>query len=279
MKKYPGLKIGFTTANFMKFLPPTLENVKQLIDFASKNEFSFIEIRDPNARLSLRECRELAAYATRKKVEIVYAMGVGLLDDNYWEIFSRGVANANVLPGPKVVRTALGGQEFSNDPDKATWTGDEFAKLVKRADKAGNMATMFGLRFLVENGREALKGDGRDAFGLEEFFGPHGVNANVGLQMDVANFFCVSRAPARPEDVKAFVERNVSKVVYVHLKSSKDHKPQQVLDGNELPFEVFFSELQKAGKSYVAIELDGPATAADAFSNHIKSIGYLKSYY
>ncbi len=35
LNKYPDLKIGFTTANFLRALPVTLENTKKLIDFAS----------------------------------------------------------------------------------------------------------------------------------------------------------------------------------------------------------------------------------------------------
>ena len=63
LKKYPDLKIGFTTANFLKVLPVTVENTKKLIDFASDHGFSWIELRDPNAVLTLDECRQIADYA------------------------------------------------------------------------------------------------------------------------------------------------------------------------------------------------------------------------
>ena len=275
--KYPDLKIGFTTANFLKFYPPSVANEKKLLDFASEQGFVFIEIRDPNATLTLGECKEIAAYARQKGVEIVYAMNPGALDANYWEVYSRGVANAAVFDGPKVVRIGANGGEMMVSEDKTHWTAEEFAKIVSTTNMAANYAKMFGLQFLTENARESLQGDGVTTFGTTELFGSKGVNSNVGLQLDVANFFCTARIPGDPGAVRSCVADNVSQIGYTHLKtSSKEHKPQQVLNGNELPFEAFFKLLQKNGKNYIAIELDAAATLDDAFANHIKSVEYLK---
>ena len=49
LKKYPTLKIGFTTQNFAKVLSVSLENTKKLIDYAAAQGFPWIELRDPNA--------------------------------------------------------------------------------------------------------------------------------------------------------------------------------------------------------------------------------------
>jgi sugar phosphate isomerase/epimerase len=196
LKKYPDFKIGFTTQNFAKVLPPTAANIVKMLDFAGKQGFSFIEIRDPEAKLTLEECKALAAYGKKKSVEIVYAVNPGLLDANYWEIFSRAIANAGVLNGPKVIRTGANGNEMLKDTGKLYWTEAEFKQLVKNANKAANTARMFGLQFLVENAREGMKGDGITTFGTADFFGSKGVNSNVGLQLDVANFFCITRLRA-----------------------------------------------------------------------------------
>jgi hypothetical protein len=278
--KYPDLKIGFTTANFLKFYPPSVPNLKKLLDFASDQGFAFIEIRDPNATLTLSECKEIASYARHAGVEIVYAMNPGALDPNYWEVFSRGVANAAVFDGPKVVRIGANGGEMMVSETKTHWTAEDFSQIVKTTNMAANYAKMFGLQFLTENARESLQGDGVTTFGTTELFGGQGVNSNVGLQLDVANFFCTARIPADPGAVRIFVANNVSKIGYTHLKtSSPDHKPQQVLNGNELAFDAFFKLLQKNGKNYIAIELDAAATLDDAFANHVKSVQYLKKTY
>jgi sugar phosphate isomerase/epimerase len=275
MKKYPNLKLGFTSQNFSKWLPPTVANIKTVIDFAKKNGFAFIELRDPAAGVSLADAQEIGKYAKSKKIEVIYAMGVGGLDDKYFETFSRGLANAKALGGPKIVRTGSNGNEMMSDAKKQYWTADEFAKLVQSLNKAGDTAKAAGMRFLVENAFEGVKGDGVTTFGTTELFGPKGVNANVGFQLDMANFFCVSRVENSPADVKAFFEANVKKMGYSHLKSSVAHKPLQYLDGNELPFDAYFAPLAKNGKVYVAIEVANAETLEDAYANHLKSVDYL----
>jgi len=279
LSKFPELKIGFTSQNFSKWLPPNVENLKTIIDFASKKGFAFIELRDPNAELSLSAVQEIGKYAKKKKIEVIYAMGAGALDDKYFETFARGLANAKALGGPKFVRTGANGNEMNVDLKKQYWTADEFAKLVQNLNKAGDMAKASGMRFLVENANEGLKGDGVATFGITNLFGPKGVNANVGFQLDMANFFCVSRVENAPADVLAFFEANVKKMGYSHLKTSINHKPQQFLNGNELPFEAYFKPLAKNGKVYVAIEHANADTLEDAYINHQKSIDYLTKNY
>lgn len=279
LSKYPNLKVGFTSQNFSKWLPPTTANLKTIIDFASQKGFSFIELRDPNAGLSLSDAKEVAAYAKQKNIEVIYAMGVGALDDNYFEAFSRGLANAMVFEGPKFVRTGANGNEMNIDPKKQYWTAEEFAKIVQNLNKAANTAKTFGMTLYVENANEGLEGNGVDTFGIADLFGPKGVNANVGFQLDMANFFCVSRVENSPTDVQAFFEANVKRMGYSHLKTSINHKPQQYLNGNELAFDVYFNALSKKGKVYMAIEHANADTLKDAYLNHQKSIDYLLKNY
>lgn len=279
LSKYPDLKVGFTSQNFSKWLPPSVDNLKTIINFASEKGFSFIELRDPTAGLSLNDCKQIAAYARQKNIEVIYAMGVGALDDNYFEVFSRGLANAMVFDGPKVVRTGANGNEMNIDPQKQYWTAEEFNKLVENINKAANTAKTFGMTLYVENANEGLQGDGVSTFGTADLFGPKGVNPNVGLQLDMANFFCVSRVENSPGDVQAFFEANVQKIGYSHLKTSIGHKPQQFLNGNELPLDVFFKSLSKNGKVYMAIEHANADNLQDAYTNHQKSIDYLLKNY
>ena len=255
MAKYPTLKIGFTSAHFLKFLPVSLENVKTLIDYAKQQKLSFVEVRDPVATLSLKEAQAIAAYAAKKNIELIYAVNVGLMDPNFQEVYSRAIANAKAFGGSAVVRAAANGKEF--DPDtKKWWTAEEFATLVKIGNQAADQAKAFGLQFIVENGREGLQGDGQTTFGFADLFGDKGFNRNVGWQLDTANFFCVSREPADPQAVKAFFIKNAAKVGYMHLKTSVQHVCQQALSDHELPFDAFFGPSAKVNMPYIAIELD-----------------------
>ena len=275
LKKYPDLKIGFLNVNFIKQWPLGVESAKKAIDFANEQGFWWIEIRDPFATLTLAQCKELAAYAKQRNIEVAYAMNIGLLDDNFWEVFSRGLANAAVFDGPRTIRTAGPGLEFANNEKKTSWTYAELQKAVQRANQAANMAKAAGLQYVVENGLEPIKGDGVSTFGTVELFG--NANSNLGFQFDTGNFFCVSRVWTKPADAQAFVEKYASRMGYMHLKtSSPDHKVQQVIGDNELDFDIIFAIVTKAKMPYVGFELDQPATLDQAIENHKKSVAYLK---
>jgi len=277
LKKYPDLKIGFTTTNFLNLLPVTVDNKKKLIDYAAEQGFAWIELRDPNADLSLAKCKELAAYAKGKGIEVGYAIQKGLLDKDFWETFSRGLANATVFEGPKTIRVLGASAEFQ-DPKKKSWTLGELYKAVETANKAANKAKELGLQLVVENAFEPLKGDGISSFGTTEFFA--NVNRNVALQLDTANLFAVSRVCAAPEDAKKFLEKNISRLAYIHLKTSTpEHKVSPCLGDNELAFEIVFELMQKNGVHFVAIELPGAKTLEEAKGNHEKSIKYLIEKY
>jgi sugar phosphate isomerase/epimerase len=274
LKKYPTLKIGFTTQNFAKVFTISVENTKKLIDYAAEQGFPWIELRDPNAVLTLAECKQISDYARSRKVEIGYALGPGLQDDRFFEIFSRGLANAAVFDGPRTIRTGFAGEDFLNDEKKQAWTLRELARVVDIANQAANQAKAYGLTHVVENGRETVKGDGITSFGATEFFA--NVNQNVGLQPDSANFFTNCRVLTKPEDARAFLEKYAKKIQYIHLKtSSRDHKALPVLAESELDFDIVFSILAKNKIPYVAIELDQAGKIEDCYANMKKSVEYL----
>ncbi|MCX5733796.1 MAG: TIM barrel protein [candidate division NC10 bacterium] len=275
LKKYPDLKMGFLNVNFIKQWPLGVESAKKVIDFANEQGFWWIEIRDPYATLTLAQDKELAVYAKQRDIEVAYAMNIGLLDPNFMEVFSRGLANAAVFDGPRTIRTAGPGLEFGNDPKKTFWTYLEIRRAISVANQAANMAKALGLQYVVENGVEPIKGDGMGYYGTVELFA--GVNSNVGFQLDTGNFFCVSRVWTKPADAQAFIEKYAARMGYMHLKtSSPNHMVQQVLADNELDFDIIFAIASKAKMPYVGFELDQPATLEQAIENHKKSVEYLK---
>jgi sugar phosphate isomerase/epimerase len=274
LKKYPTLKIGFTTQNFAKVLPVSPDSAKQLIDFATDQGYSWVELRDPSAMLTFDECKQISDYARGRNIEIVYALATGIMDAKFTEIFSRGLANAALFQGPRFIRTGLAGEDFLKDQKKTAWTRQELTDVVAAANQAANQAKTFGLTHVVENAREIVKGDGVTSFGTTEFFAS--VNSNVGLQPDSANFFAVCRVLTKPEDAKAFLELYATKIRYTHLKtSSKEHKALPVLAASELDFDIVFSILVKNQAPYVAIELDPADKLEDCYGNMKKSVEYL----
>lgn len=278
LKKYPEIKLGFTTTNFLKPLPVSLENKKKLVDLARELGCSWVEIRDPSGALSPEECKQLMAYAKSKNLELGYALQVGLLDPAFGEIFSRGLANAPVFEGPRTIRTLAAGPEFDKDPKKTTWTLSELFKAVRIANRAANLARAAGLKYVVENSAPALKGDGITGFGLTEFAA--NVNSNQFFQCDVANFFAVSRVVAKPEEAKAFMEKYAGRMPYIHIKTSTaEHKVPPILGPNELDFDTVFALLTKNKIRYAAVELTQPNTYEECAENLKKSFEYLVKNY
>lgn len=278
LQKYPSLKIGFTTTNFLQALPVSINNAKVMVDFAYANGFPWVELRDPTAKLTLAECKEIAAYAKARGIEVGYAAQIGLLDAAFWEIMSRAIPNAKVFEGPKTVRSLAFGNEFNLDPKKTAWNLDELYKIVKTANRVGNMAKAAGLQYVAEHATETLKGDGLTAFGFTEFLA--NANSNVKWQMDIANFFATSRVVPKPEDTRAFLEKNVGRLGYSHLKSSSpEHKVTDVLQENELPIATVFDILSKNKVNYLAIELPQKKSFDECAANHMKSIEFLKKNY
>ncbi|MHC4155271.1 MAG: sugar phosphate isomerase/epimerase family protein [Planctomycetota bacterium] len=272
--KYPNLKLGFTTKNFLDYLPVTAENIKTLVDYASDKGYAWIELRDPNAVLTLDECKEIAEYARAKNVEVGYAIHKGLLDSDFGRKFDRGVHNAVFFDGPKILRAVAGGNEFLEDLDKKGWTAEELAQLTAKANQAAWAAERRGLQFVVENGTEVLKGDGKTYFGLTEFF--EKVNPNVGWQFDTANFFSGSRVHTKPEDAEAFLQKHVNRMYYIHLKTSRDGLAQPVLGDNELDFDIIFSLMSQNNVPYVAMELHGTTSIKQVYRNQARSVAYLR---
>ncbi len=278
LKGYPDFKIGILANNFIKPLPLTKDNMKKVMDWTSENGFAWMEIRDPKADLTYAECKELAAYAVKKKIEIIYAMGIGFLDPQFNEAFYRGCANAALFHGPRVIRTSAPGPEFAKDPKKSTWTAEEFERLIAVANNAANVARLLGLELVVEHAFEAMQGDGVSSFGMVEIQTKG--NTNIGSQYDTANFFAVSRAPVSPEAAKGYFERFANKTRYVHLKScGKDNVVTNSLTDNVLDFGVIFGILAKAKINYLAIEIPPQDKFEDVQENLRKSAAYLKSKY
>ena len=278
LKKYPEIKLGYTTTNFLKPLPVSLENKKKLVDLAGDLGCSWVEIRDPSGSLTVNECKQLMAHAKSKNIEIGYALQVGLLDPTYGEIFARGLPNAAVFEGPRTIRTLAAGPEFAVDAKKKYWTLAELYKAIQKANRAANAARSVGLKYVVENASEALKGDGGTGFGLSEFMA--NVNSNMSVQCDTANFFAVSRVLTKPEEAKAFMEKYAARMPYIHIKaSSSEHKVLPVLAQNELDFDTIFSILAKNKIRYAAIELTQPDTFEACANNLKKSFEYLVKNY
>jgi sugar phosphate isomerase/epimerase len=273
-KKYPNLKLGFTTVLFAKCgMDASVENAITFIDLASEMGFCWIELRDSNGNLKCNECKAINAYAKAKSIEVVYAGPArGPLDPDFTQILKKNQENTVAFTeGPRVVRMAETNTEFVKDPNKKAWTDDEFNQAVTVFNSAANSVKAAGLQMVIENGKLPFKGQ----FGLDELMDK--ANPALGFQLDTANMFIISRVKPTPKDAEQVIAKLAPRIVYTHLKSSVNGVAQLVLTDNEISFDIVFETLNKFKKNYIAIELAQPNTYKEAEDNLTKSLEYLRN--
>lgn len=269
---YPQVKLGFTTQNFIDCLPVTVEALTGLLDYAADEGYVWLELRDPDAALSRSECRLLADCARQRGIDVGYAVQRGLLDVDFWPIYERTIRNAAFFDGPKTVRLLAGGHEF-DDPAKQGWTADELTRLVQIANEAGRQANGVGLRLTVENAQEAFFGHNPDYYGYADLL--NRVDDTVGWQFDTANPFSNCRVPPQPSDLRAFLQANVHKLSYVHLKAAQAGHVRPVLGDNPLSMADLIAAWTGPNQ-YVALELSLVGSVAQMRANLTQSLDYLR---
>jgi len=275
-KDYPNLKIGFSTQNFQKAMPVNVESLTEIIEYASKEGYQFIELRDDFAKLTVEECKALADVAKKNKIDVIYEIHKNPLDTGYFEVFERGLANTLLFPGPGIIRTVISKSEFDADASKKGWNKDELNQLAKLSDSCALIAKAKNIQFIVENFNEPFFGDGLTYFGLTEFFAN---TSGTGLQLDIGNpFRSPSREKADPEKVLEYLSAMGNRWVTTHLKTVliQGGEMQPILTDNPLPIEKVVEMMGQKNVLYGALELTAVADKQLCFNNHATSIQVLK---
>lgn len=272
--QFPGIKLGFSTQNFLNAMPLGVGNLKEILDFASAEDYTFIELRDPSAELGEKDCRDISAYAREKNVEIIYEIHKDLFDPDFREVFDRAVRNTAVFGKPGILRSILSWSEFSADQNKAGWTLEELDYITSLADSCAGTAKEQGVQFILENIVEPWFGMD-EVMGLDNFFAGTSL---VGFQFDTANPFLPScRRVADPEAVAEYLGTIPGRWFTTHLKCGAEGAFQPVLMDNPLPFKKVFKLMSDNKVKYAAFELLAVDSKEECFENHRKSIEYLAS--
>ena len=264
---FPGVRWGFSTVSFLPHVPVTVESSTAHIDLAKRLGFTWIELRDPDARLTPEECGEIAAHARRVRIQVNYSAQRGLLAGDFHEVFARAAKNTALFDGPRVIRVLA----LRGTGDKG-WSDAELARMVEVANEAAQRAARLGMQLAVENADGALDSRDRRYQGMAEFF--DGTSPDVLLQLDTANFF-TSPAKTTPKRAAEFISAMADRTAYVHLKSARNGKPLPKLDGNPLGFREILGILCQHGAPAVALELAPAPTAADVNRHIAESIDAL----
>ncbi|MFC2111765.1 hypothetical protein ACFLTA_00710 [Bacteroidota bacterium] len=272
--KYPGVKLGFSTQNFLAAMPVSVDNLKEILDFAASEGFAFIELRDPDAKLCETECEVLADYAILKNLQVIYEIHKDLFSPDFREVFDRAVRNTAIFGEPGLLRSILSFSEFASDTSKKGWTREELEKISALADLCARDAKEMGVQFMLENIIEPWSGDGEN-MGLEDFFAS---TSEVGLQFDTANPFLSScRGIADPGAVTEYLGTISDRWYMTHLKCAADDAFQPILMDNPLPYSEVFELMAIHKVAYAALELLGVESKVECYENHLQSLRYLAS--
>jgi sugar phosphate isomerase/epimerase len=275
-KDYPNLKIGFSTQNFHMAMPVNVESLTEIIEYASKEGYQFIELRDDLAKLTAQECEALAEVARKNKIDVIYEIHKNPLDSGYFEVFTRGLANTLLFPGPGILRTVISKSEFGKDESKKGWTKEELTTLTRLADSCALIAKAKNIQFIVENFNEPFFSDSLTYFGLNDFFAK---TSGTGFQFDVSNAFSkTSRQKADPEKVLQYLSSLGNRWVTTHLKTIQvtGGVMQPVLTENPLAIEKVVALMGQKNITYAALELASVDDKQQCFNNHAASIQFLK---
>jgi sugar phosphate isomerase/epimerase len=271
------LKLGFCTSNFNQSMKLNVKNIKRLIDYAVKNGYYWLELRDPNASLSFGDCKQIADYAYGNNIDIIYAIDKGLLDKDFWDIYPKAIDNASIFYGPRVIRILGGNEEFKKNPFKKGWTKYEYSLVSTFASRAGKIASDYGLQLSIENTVEPLLGSydstGNIYHGFRDLMS--NTNKNVNWVFDTSNLFTISREPVTPFKAYEYLKDNIRRVSYIQLKSSSGDAVQSVLTVNELSFDKILNTASANDITYIAMELPPQHTFKQIDNNMNSSLDYL----
>lgn len=273
-KDYPNLKLGFSTQNFLKALPLNVASLTEVIEYASKEGYQFIEVRDQFVDLTNDDCKAIAEVAKKNKIDVIYVFNKNPLDSGYFSVFERALANVVVFPGPGILRSLASKSEFDTDAGKKGWTKDELSRIARISDSCALICKSQNIRLIFENSNEAFFGDSLTYFGLTDLFSH---TSNTGLQLDIANLFRnTSRVQNDPDKVLKYLSTMGNRWVETHLKTVQGGEAQTILTDNPLPIGKVIELMGKQNILYVALELTAVEDKQECFDNHATSIQFLK---
>lgn len=273
VKGYPDMVVGFSTQDFQSAMPVDVESLAEIIEYASKEGYQFIELRDDSALLKADECRVLAEVASDHDIDVIYEIHKNPLDPGYEEVFARGLSNTLLFPSPGILRTLVSKSEFDADTSKKGWTKGELDALIRASEDSAYEAKSKNVRFIVENFNEPFFGDGSSYYGLSDFFDN---TVLTGLQFDISNpFRSTSRKKADPEEVAKYLLNLKDRWVTTHFKTALDGEAQPVVTDNPLTVEEVTILMGKMNVMYFTLELMGVKDKQQCYDNHASSILFL----
>jgi sugar phosphate isomerase/epimerase len=247
------MKLGITMQTFIRTLEAGTADELDIIAFAAGLGLDFVEIRNKNMYLDRARLEQIKEHADNLNIAIQYAWdGGSLLDDDYIEVYSHHLDNADIFGPGTISRVIIDPQLIRNRETPMDYTTDEMDIIHEHLAYVNRMANEKGIVLAYENSFESV-------WGFTDI-----LEKNPGMVMtfDPANFLnCEQQKKiSDPDNVMQFYRKYQKAIPYVHIKSTKDGalKDTVVSDG-DFDWKAFF----KLFDGWACLELPASEKAAD----------------
>jgi len=247
------MKLGITMQTFMRTLETGTADEVEIITFASELGLDFVEIRNKNKYLDRTRLMQIKEHAENLHIAIEYAWdGGSLLDDDYVEVYSHHLDNANIFGSDTICRVVIDPHLIRNRETPIDYTIEEMDIIHERLINVNRMANEKEIVLAYENSFESV-------WGFTDILEK---NPGMFMTFDPANFLnCEQQKKiSSPDYVMQFYKKYQQSIPYVHIKSTKD----SVLKDTFVPDGDFdWKTLFRLFDGWACLELPASEQAAD----------------
>lgn len=242
--------LGLASNTYKKILEKKEMTMRELLTWAAGRGFSWMEVRDPDVRMTKEELLDLKSLAEKLDMGLHYSWDN---EDLLVELpaFEKGMENATVLGEGTCCRVLIASHAVKG---KKGYSKEEIEKLVPIIKQYVSRADELGITLCFENSMEPVKGDGKEYYGMTELLE---MCDGMCSTFDAANFTNqTTLVNPDEEELAAYYQTFSEKIPYFHMKVTRQHELLDALE-TETDFDVFrlLDLFSRNEKMLVALEI------------------------
>ena len=266
---------GLTTAVLLSFFKDLLEDTLKTIEWAKRNGFSWVEVRDKNVEFSRCDIEKIRNLANKLGIRIHYAWDSNdMLKAGNDAVFKKAIGNAAAFGSDTVARLTFANSVFLENPKATGFTEKQADIICEKIIQYNRLAKVSGVILCYENAFESLYNIG-DEKGFEYFLDRIGF---MKMTFDMGNALnkAAGATYATPKEAEDFYEKYKSKSSYIHFKTTKDGvmQPEMVMDA-DVNFEKYLGMMPN--DAWLCVEIPASETEAQTKENILDALCSMKS--
>ena len=229
--------LGLASNTYKQVLASGELTMRELLCWAAGRGFSWVEVRDPEVKMSREELLDLKELAEKWNLTIHYSWdNADILQED--ERFYRGMENAALFGTGTCCRVLLAPETVKGQKG---YTRGHLEQILPVLQKYVNRSKELGICLCFENAMEPIFGDGCTYYGMAELLEQC---PEMCVTFDAANATnCTTCVNPSEEELLAYYRRFSDRIFYFHMKSTREHV---LLDTVELDGDFHLSALLDA---------------------------------